>query len=73
MTHIEEIILQHKQDIKRDELYIKLYRINIMTAKCRIKKWEYYEKHNEPSKWERNQEAYLEKIWDKIMNEIEQC
>ncbi len=70
MKYIEEIILQHKQDIKRDELHIKLYRINIMTAKSRIKKWEYYEKYNELPKWSINQEAYLGKIWDKIMNEI---
>lgn len=70
MKYIEKIILQHKQDIKRYELYIKLYRINIMTAKSRIKKWEYYKKHNELPKWEINQEAYLGKIWDKIMNEI---
>ena len=73
MTHIEELILQHKQDIKREELYIKLYRINIMTAKIRIKKWEHYKKHNELPKWSINQEAYLGKIWDKIMNEIKQC
>lgn len=70
MKSIEEIILQHKQDIKRDELYIKLYRINIMIAVSRMKKWEYYEKHNEFPKWERNQDDYLGKIWDKIMNEI---
>lgn len=70
MGHIEEIILQHKQDIKREELYIKLYRINIMTAKSRIKKWEYYKKHNKLPKWGRNQDDYLGKIWDKIMSEI---
>lgn len=69
---IRAIISIHKRDIKKQELYIKLYRVNIMTEMSRIKQWEYYLEHKEFPVWERTQEEKLNKIWSKIMNKIKE-
>ena len=65
-----EMVLYHEQDIKRQELYIKLYRVNLMQAMSRKKQWEYYIKHKTFPVWENAQETKLNKIWDSIMAEI---
>ena len=69
---IQAIISLHKRDIKKQELYIKLYRVNIMTNMSLIKQWEYYIKHNKFPVWEKTQEKKLKKIWSKIMNKIQE-
>lgn len=58
-------------EIKRDELYIKLYRVDIMVNKCRMKKWDYYSNHGCFPCWEEAQEIKLNAIWNKIMAEIQ--
>ena len=50
---IQAIISIHKREIKKQELYVKLYRINIMTEMSRIKQWEYYIEHNKFPAWEK--------------------
>lgn len=69
---IQAIISIHKRDIKKQELYIKLYRVNIMTEMSRIKQWEYYIEHNVFPVWEKPQEKKLNEIWNKIMNKIKE-
>ena len=64
------IISLHRREIKKQELYIKLYRVNIMTEMSRIKQWEYYIEHKEFPVWEKPQEKKLNEIWNKIMNKI---
>lgn len=69
---IQGIISIHKREIKRQELYIKLYRVNIMMEMSRIKQWEYHIAHNKFPIWERTQEKKLNEIWTKIMNKIKE-
>lgn len=58
-------------EIKRDELYIKLYRVKIMIAKCWMKTWDYRFKHGYFPCWNEAQDIRLSAIWDKIMAEIQ--
>lgn len=58
------------KDIKRSELYIKLYRVNILKYKCWTKEHEYFKKYQTYPKWGMSQTSKLEKIWNKITNEI---
>lgn len=58
------------KEIKRSELYIKLYRVEILKYKCWIKEHEYFEKNRTFPKWGVSQNRKLDKTWDLIMNEI---
>lgn len=58
------------KEIKRSELYIKLHRVDILKYKCWIKEREYFKTHQTYPKWGISQTSKLDKIWDKIMNEI---